>query len=211
VLLSGGIDSATCLYSLKDEYDIMALTFEYNDIASKEIDSAKAIATKAGVVEHRIFRLPDLREAGDIPGDKFEGLPPTYIPLRNSIFYSVAGSYAEEKRVPIIVGGHNKDDAKVFRDVSGSFFEALERTLWSGSTILNRQRTRIRRPLSSKSKVQVVKLGAALGVPFELTWSCHRTGMKHCWKCAGCLSRIESFKGAGLHDPVARFSQTKVT
>jgi 7-cyano-7-deazaguanine synthase len=211
VLLSGGIDSATCLYSLKDEYSVRALTFVYHGIAKQEMDSAKAIAVRAGVIEHRLFRLPDLREAEDIPGGRFGGLPATYIPLRNSIFYSVAGSFAEEKRVPLIVGGHNKDDAEVFRDVRSEFFESLQRTLWSGSAILNRQRTRIRRPLSRKTKVQVVELAASLKVPFELTWSCYRVGTEHCWECAGCLSRLESFRGAGIHDPLAPKSQTKVT
>jgi 7-cyano-7-deazaguanine synthase len=181
---------------------VRALTFEYCGIAEREIDSAKAIAARAGAVEHRIFRLPDLREAGDIPGGMFEGLPPTYIPVRNSIFYSIAGSFAEEKRVSLIVGGHNRDDAKVFRDVKSDFFEAIERTLWSGSTILSQQKTRIRRPLKSKSKTQVVKLASSLRVPFELTWSCHRVGMRHCWECPGCLSRIQSFREAAINDPL---------
>lgn len=158
-----------------------------------------------------MFRLPDLREAGDIPGGRFGSLPATYIPARNSIFYSVAGSYAEERRVPLIVGGHNRDDAKVFRDVREDFFDSLERTLWSGSTILKEQRTRIQRPLMNKTKVQVLKLAASLEVPFELTWSCHRDGSEHCWECAGCLSRLESFKEAGIDDPLYRVSQTKVT
>ncbi|HEY6282627.1 MAG TPA: 7-cyano-7-deazaguanine synthase [Nitrososphaerales archaeon] len=193
------------------KYDVRALTFEYHGMSKLEVESAKAIAARAGVKEHRLFRLPDLREAGDIPGGRFGGLPPTYIPLRNSIFYTIAGSFAEEKRVSLIVGGHNRDDAKVFRDVKGDFFEALERTLWSGSTLLDRQRTRIRRPLRSKTKVQVLKLAASLEVPFELTWSCHRDGTEHCWECAGCLSRVESFKVAGLNDPLNPISQTKVT
>lgn len=161
--------------------------------------------------EHRLFRLPDLREAGDIPGGGFGSLPPTYIPARNSIFYSVAGSYAEEKRVPLIVGGHNRDDAKVFRDVREDFFDSLERTMWSGSNILKEQRTRFRRPLKSKTKVEVLKLAASLEVPFELTWSCHRDGTEHCWECAGCLSRLESFKETGISDPLNPANQTKVT
>jgi len=211
VLLSGGIDSATCLYLLKNEYDIRALTFEYHGIAKHETDSAKAIAARAGVKEHRIFRLPDLREASAIPGGMFEGLPLTYIPVRNSIFYSVAGSYAEEKRVSLIVGGHNKDDEKVFRDAKRDFFEALERTLRTGSAILSQHRTRIRRPLRTRSKVEVVKLAASLKVPFELTWSCHRDGAVHCGECAGCLSRLESFSQAGINDPLSPENQTKVT
>lgn len=212
MLLSGGIDSATCLYLTKIKHNVRALTFEYQGIARQEVESATAVAAKAGVVEHRLFRLPDLREAEDIPSGRFGGLPTTYIPMRNSIFYSVAGSYAEEMRAPLIVGGHNRDDAKIFRDVSEKFFVNLESTLLSGSTILKRQQTRIRRPLRRKTKVQVVKLAASLGIPFELTWSCHRAGTEHCWECAGCLSRLESFRRAGILDPLApRVGQAKIT
>jgi len=193
------------------KYDVRALTFEYHGIARSEVESAKAIATRAGVLEHRLFRLPDLREAADIPGGSFGDLPPTYIPGRNSVFYSVAGSYAEEKRVSLIVGGHNKDDAKVFRDVEGDFFLVLERTLWTGSVILSQQRMRIRRPLKHKTKVQVLRLAASLEVPLELTWSCHRDGSEHCWECPGCLSRIKSFREAGVSDPLAPANRTKVT
>lgn len=202
MLLSGGIDSATCLYLTKTKHDTRALTFVYHGIAKQELESARAIGARAGVLEHRLFRLPDLREAGDMPGWSFGDLPPTYIPMRNSIFYSVAGSYAEEKGVQLIVGGHNRDDANVFSDVSEEFFTALQRTLQSGSSILTRQRTRIRRPLRRKTKVQVVKLAASLRVPFELTWSCHRAGTEHCWECTGCLSRLESFRRAGIRDPL---------
>lgn len=158
-----------------------------------------------------MFRLPDLRETEDMPGASFGDLPPTYIPMRNSIFYSVAGSYAEEKRAQLIVGGHNRDDANVFRDVSEEFFEDLGSALLSGSAILKRHRTRIRRPLSKKTKVQVVKLAASLRVPFELTWSCHRFGTEHCWECAGCLSRLESFRRAGIRDPLSPVGETKIT
>jgi 7-cyano-7-deazaguanine synthase len=211
VLLSGGIDSATCLYLTKTKFDARALTLVYHGIARQEVESAKAIGARAGVMEHRLFRLPDLREAEDMPGGSFGDLPSTYIPMKNSIFYSVAGSYAEEKRAQLIVGGHNRDDANVFRDVSEEFFDDLGSTLLSGSATLKRQRTRIRRPLSKKTKVQVVKLAASLRVPFELTWSCHRSGTEHCWECAGCLSRLESFRRAGIRDPLSPVGETKIT
>ena len=110
-----------------------------------------------------------------------------------------------------IVGGHNRDDMDVFRDVSPSFFRNLERALLEGSAILRGNRLRIVRPLSRKSKVEVIRLAAALDVPLGLTWSCHRDGEKHCWKCSGCLSRRRSFQGAGIHDPLDETSWTKIT
>ncbi len=203
MLLSGGIDSATCLYLTKATHFVRALTFEYHGVARMELQSARKIGAAAGVAEHRFVRLPDLKEAGDIPGVRFEGLPPTYIPLRNSIFYSLAASYAEEIGAGLIVGGHNRDDSRVFKDVSPEFFAALEKALWAGSAILQRKKTRIIRPLRQKSKVQVVRLAASLKVPLELTWSCHGDGNEHCWRCEGCLSRRTSFTKAGVRDPLA--------
>lgn len=161
------------------------------------------MARRLGVEEHRLVRLPDLREAADIPGARFGRLPPTYIPLRNSVFYSFAASYAEEVRASAIVGGHNKDDANVFSDVSPEFFGSLEKAFRDGSQILRRARLRILRPLRQMTKPQVIRLAASKGVPLELTWSCHRDGERHCWRCAGCTSRSNAFERAGLKDPLS--------
>ena len=166
--------------------------------------SAANIAKRASVREHRLVRLPDLREAGDIPGFNFRGHPPTYIPLRNSIFYSCAASYAEEVSAGSIVGGHNKDDEKVFEDASPSFFDSLQTALWAGSVVLRRNRTAVLRPLKSLNKAEVVRLASSEGVPLDLTWSCHRNRDEHCWKCEGCVSRMRAFGRAGVEDPLLR-------
>lgn len=187
------------------------MTFEYFGIARRELDSAKAIAAWAGVKEHRTVRLPDLKEAADIPGARFGRLPPTYVPMRNSVFYSLAASYAEETGASAIVGGHNLDDAKVFFDVGPSFFGHLELALRAGSPALRRRRLKIVRPLARMSKVEVVKRAASLGVPFELTWSCHRAAEAHCWSCPGCLSRRSSFMRAGIRDPLWKGQVPKIT
>ena len=203
MLLSGGIDSATALFLTKKRQGVRALTFEYFGIARSELAAARVIASKAGVLEHRMVRLPDLKEVADIPGFRPSGLPPTYIPLRNSIFYALAASYAEEVEASYIVGGHNRDDTKVFADVSPEFFDSLQRAFRSGSRILRRNRLEIVRPLKQLKKPAVIRLGASMGVPFELTWSCHRDAEKHCWKCDGCLTRERCFKEAGIVDPLA--------
>ena len=187
-----------------------ALTFDYNGIARSELAAADAIASKAGVAEHRIVRLPDLKEAADIPGFMPRGLPPTYIPLRNSIFYAFAASYAEETGAGSIVGGHNGDDSRVFADVSQDFFSSLQRAFWNGSRTLRKNRLRIVRPLERLGKPEVIRLGASIEVPLELTWSCHRDLKKHCWECDGCLSRRRCFKEAGVEDPL-RAELEKIT
>lgn len=202
MLLSGGIDSATALYLLREKYRARAITFQYHGIARRELSSARSIAERGGVSEHRLVRLPDLKEASDMHGAVFEGLPPTYIPLRNAIFYSFAASYAEEIGASAIVGGHNRDDSAVFADVGSEFFSFLGRALTSGSPRLRANRLQILRPLKAMNKVSVLRLASSLGVPLELTWSCHRGGKTHCWVCPGCVSRKRAFTKAGLDDPL---------
>jgi 7-cyano-7-deazaguanine synthase len=146
-------------------------------------------------------RLPDLKEAADL-GNRFEGFPPTYIPERNAIFYSLAASYAEEIGAERLIGGHNLDDLGVFKDTSGDFFAKLEAMLKASSTRPRNGRFRILRPLSSHTKPEVVLLALSLGVPLELTWSCHRGGESPCWECEGCRVRIASFEKAGVQDPL---------
>ena len=202
MLLSGGIDSATALYLTKKTKPVRALSFEFKGIAESELRSAKSIANLAGVLEHRILRLPDLREAGDIPGFRLAGRPRSYIPLRNSVFYSLAASVAEETGADTIVGGHNKDDQEVFEDVSSQFFTPLQAALRAASPVLRRDRLRIVRPLRDLPKPEVIKLGTSLQVPLELTWSCHRDVKEHCWRCDGCRSRRRAFMEAGIPDPI---------
>ena len=193
------------------DYTVRALTFEFAGIAASEVKAAKEVALVAGVVEHRLVRLPDLKEAQDIKRGRFEGLPPTYIPMRNGIFYFLAASYAEEVHAAVVAGGHNKDDRRVFRDVSPKFFSAIQKGFWSGSAILEAEGTRIVRPLERMTKAEVVRKAVEIGVPLHLTWSCHRDGPSHCWECQGCQGRIASFTEAGVPDPLMSAGRTKIT
>jgi 7-cyano-7-deazaguanine synthase len=130
-------------------------------------------------------------------------MPRTYIPMRNAIFYSHAAAFAEEVRAGVIVGGHNRDDESVFEDVRAPFFRALQGAFRSGSKVLRGRRLTIWRPLRLKTKPQVVRHAASLGVPFQLTWSCHSGGRVHCGTCPGCVSRRKAFLSAGVPDPLA--------
>jgi 7-cyano-7-deazaguanine synthase len=161
-----------------------------------------SIARRAKVVEHRFFDLPGLREAGDIPGRKWGGLPPTFIPMRNAIFYSIAAGYALEARARYLVGGHNRDDHRVFEDTSPEFFDTLQHSFLLATQRLHEHRLRIVRPLEHLSKQQVILRAARLGVPLELTWSCHRAGNVPCWNCEGCSARTSAFQEARVPDPL---------
>jgi 7-cyano-7-deazaguanine synthase len=177
------------------------MTFAYHGISRGELKAARMIGRSAKTEEHRFVRLPDLKEAGDL-GVRFEDLPPTYIPIRNALFYSIAGAYAEEVGADYLIGGHNRDDLEIYRDTSSAFFEKLQGMLWASSRRLEQRRLKVLRPLKSRTKPQVIRLAASLGVPLELTWSCHRDGSTHCWDCEGCRSRAASFRKAGVEDPL---------
>jgi 7-cyano-7-deazaguanine synthase len=144
-----------------------------------------------------------LRELSDMdPRKGLAGLPPTYIPMKNAIYYSLAAAYAEEAGASCIVGGHNRDDLALFDDASDEFFLQLQKTLRVGSRRLGERRLRIWRPLKAMPKSEVVALAHRLGVPLEYTWSCHREGDRHCWECEGCRGRTVSFARAGIADPL---------
>ncbi len=202
MLLSGGIDSATALFLERKRFVIRALTFEFRGISRSEVVGARRLAALAGVKEHRMARLPDLAEAEDMPHGRFEGMPGSYIPGRNGIFYSYAASVAEEVGASLIVGGHNKDDQRTFPDSRPAFFRILQRALKSGSKELGSRDVKISLPLASMTKAEVVKLAQAQGVPLGMTWSCHRDTKEHCWTCEGCLARVRAFDSAGVEDPL---------
>jgi 7-cyano-7-deazaguanine synthase len=163
------------------------------------------MAKRVGILEHRVVRIPELREAADISGSRElsrRAVPPTYIPMKNAIFYSLAAAFAEEKGSGAIIGGHNADDRREFADTSEEFFVSLQKTFTAASPRLKRNGLQILRPLKDMRKAEVVALAAGLGVPLELTWSCHRTGEVHCWACDGCRKRREAFEAAGVADPL---------
>jgi len=187
---------------MKERGSQLAITFVYHGIASRELKAVRDIASEVGIEEHRFVRLPDLREASDTHSDNLAGMPPVYIPGRNGVFYSLAASCAEEVGADLIVGGHNRDDVRLFKDASPSFFQLLQRALWAGSPALRERKTKILLPLSKMTKAEVVKLASSLKVPLRLTWSCHANGSDHCWECEGCKARVAAFVKARVPDPL---------
>jgi 7-cyano-7-deazaguanine synthase len=169
--------------------------------------AARLLGRRVGVLEHRFVRIPELRDAEDITGSKAlskKAVPPTYIPMKNAIYYSLAAAYAEEKGSDCIIGGQNGDDRRLFEDTSDEFFASLQRTISASSPRLRKKGLKVLRPLKDKSKSEVVALASGMGVPLELTWSCDRSGEEHCWKCDGCRRRMEAFAAAGVKDPLSK-------
>jgi 7-cyano-7-deazaguanine synthase len=178
-------------------------------MAPGELTASGKIARAAGVAEHRFVEMPQLMELSDMKSrERFEGLPSTYIPMKNVLYYGLAAAYAEETASSRIVGGHNREDLRDFEDTGDEFFLHLEKALLAASGRLRRNRMKVWRPLKEMSKVEVVSLADRLGVPLGLTWSCHMEGTEHCWRCRGCITRRRSFAGAGVADPL-RSASTK--
>ncbi len=216
-LISGGMDSAVAAWIAKSEgREIYALTLYYGQRHGREVESAKKLARALGAREHKILRIP-LKEIGgsaltefeievpirSSPEEIGEEIPPTYVPGRNMIFLALASSWAEVLGADEIFIGVNAIDYSGYPDCRPEFLRAMEEAIRLGTKrgILGRP-IKIRAPLISMKKAEIVKKGVELGVPFELTWSCYRGGEKACGKCDSCVLRLKGFAEAGVPDPI---------
>jgi len=205
VLLSGGLDSAVALYwSLNKGYTVETLTFDYFKRSQREIQACLDISKHSNGPNRRLElgflkEIDDAKNESENPG--LVNVESAYIPCRNLIFYGIAASFAEIINAKYIVGGHNKNDAENFPDATQAFFQLFNRTATAGK-ITKAETGSVVLPFRKLDKSEVLRLGAKLEVPFELTWSCYKSGKKPCGKCLSCRLRAESFLKAGLKDPL---------
>jgi 7-cyano-7-deazaguanine synthase len=232
-LLSGGLDSTTVTTLAKDETDhLTALTFHYGQTHSKEVDCAAEVARSIGVSQelmdisflgkvawysaltnpHR-FPMPEDRDAAQMGNS----IPITYVPLRNTIFLSLAAAYLESlvlhaielEDVPPadvqarIYMAPNAIDYSGYPDCRPEFFDKMKESLGYGSKLWTEYHVpiQIEIPIIEMSKADIVKLGIELKAPLELTWSCYQGGETPCGRCDSCILRANGFKDAGYPDP----------
>jgi len=204
VVLSGGPDSTTVAYWAKSQgYSVYAITYKYGQIAEKEVKHAILIAEKLDVPV-KVVDLDSLREifiGVTSLCDKNIKMTSTFsqpiiVPFRNAIFLSLAVAYAIAVGATKIFYGAQSSDVPFYPDCRKGFYKSFEKTarLGTGTNIS------IEAPFSNLSKSELIKLGAKLGVPFNLTWSCYLNGEKHCGKCESCVNRKNAFKTAGMPD-----------
>lgn len=214
VMLSGGLDSATCLYWAKEKYsDVIAITFNYFGRLEQEKRAGVQLVNAAGINKLIEIDLPFVKEAGDSSyySRRFKEKPhsnvqeSSYVPARNMIFYSIGAHYAEYLGAKWIIGGHNLHDAKFFKDASKRFIDKINILFKEGCLLCNDQAYQILLPLSSMNRKQIIRLAIKLKAPIELTWSCHREGTVHCGNCYSCRQRLQAFSDLGLKDPVFFF------
>lgn len=206
VLLSGGIDSATALYLVKQEgSEIFTMNMIYTESHDSEAEASKKLAAAAGVREHFSIYLPffkDLEKRFHPPPSRVVSL--AYVPARNIVYYGIAAAYAETLGVERIVFGSNADDAKELPDAKPGFIQLMNELVKLGTRAGNEGKTiQIVNPLINHSKVDVVRLAVQLKVPLELTWSCYEDREMPCGKCRGCVTRMKAFQEVGILDPLS--------
>jgi 7-cyano-7-deazaguanine synthase len=217
VLLSGGLDSATtAAISRAAGFDLYTLAFDYGQRHRRELVAAQAVATALGAVQHRVVSF-DLRAFGGsaltddiaVPHSRSldemgHDIPITYVPGRNLIFLSFATAYAEVVGADDIFLGVNVLDSSGYPDCRPAFIDAFARTanLATKAGTQDGRELRIQAPLIQMTKAQIITRGLALGVPYELTWSCYEGGERACGTCDSCLLRLKGFTEAGAIDPI---------
>jgi 7-cyano-7-deazaguanine synthase len=212
-LLSGGLDSATCLaYARREGFDCFALSFDYRQRHRVELEAAARVAASLGAAKHVIVPI-DLRLFGgsaltseiDVPkSGACEGIPVTYVPARNTIFLSLALAWAEVLGSSDIFIGVNAIDYSGYPDCRPEFVAAFERmaNLATKAGVEGRTRVQIHTPLIQLSKSEIIKLGRELGVDFGLTHSCYDPDERGraCGLCDSCRLRLKGFADAGFRD-----------
>jgi len=216
-LLSGGLDSSTCLaLARRDGYACHALSFDYGQRHKFELDAAARIAAHFGVERHMVAKIgldafggsaltddiavPKARTAEEMG----HGIPITYVPARNTIFLSFALAWAEVLGSADVFIGVNALDYSGYPDCRPEFIRAFETmaNLATKAGVEGRTRLKIHTPLLALSKAEIVKLAHELGVPFGLTHSCYDPGAggRPCGECDACLLRRKGFEEAGIED-----------
>jgi 7-cyano-7-deazaguanine synthase len=216
-LLSGGLDSATCLaMARRDGFACYALSFDYGQRHKYELEAAGRVAAALGAERHVVTKIgldafggsaltadiavPKARSTTEMS----EGIPVTYVPARNTIFLSFALAWAEVLESADIFIGVNALDYSGYPDCRPEYIEAYEcmANLATKAGVEGRTRVTIHTPLLRLTKAQIVTLGQQLLVPFGLTHSCYDPDLsgQPCGACDACLLRRKGFEEAGIED-----------
>jgi 7-cyano-7-deazaguanine synthase len=217
VLLSGGLDSATCLLIARAEgFEVFALSFDYGQRNRVELDRARALAAACDAKSHRVIPLElSSAEASaltnpsrPIPRNRLgeTAIPATYVPGRNTILLAHAVSHGEAVGAGDIFIGANALDYSGYPDCRPEFLEAFERVANLGTKAGAQGELvfRIRAPLLRMTKGEIVRRAATLGLDFSMTSSCYDPGPagRPCGTCDSCLLRRKGFAEADLPDPL---------
>jgi 7-cyano-7-deazaguanine synthase len=215
VVLSGGLDSTTCMGMAKEKgYELYPITFSYGQRHDREVEQAKKVAQYFEVNDHRIVDISFLNQIGgsaltdksiEVPTESVsDDIPATYVPARNMIFLSLASAYAEVIGAEVIYIGVSAVDYSGYPDCRPEFIESMTHTVnlaTKAGTIGDR--IKIEAPLIHLTKKETIEEGLRLNVPYHLTTSCYLGEEQACGECDSCQLRIKGFKEAGAKDPIS--------
>ncbi|UNC91391.1 7-cyano-7-deazaguanine synthase QueC [Candidatus Contubernalis alkaliaceticus] len=211
VLLSGGLDSTTCMSVAQQEgFTIYALSYDYGQRHRRELEFASQIASYYHAAEHRVIQLASVGGSAltdlniEVP-DFQENLeiPVTYVPARNILFLSYALGYGEVVEAQSIFIGVNAVDYSGYPDCRPEFIQAFQKVVQVGTKSgVEGSPIKILTPLINLTKGDIVKLAFENGAPLHLTNSCYKGEDKACGRCDSCRLRLRGFAQAGIDDPI---------
>ena len=219
ILLSGGLDSATCLAIARNQgFETHTVSFRYGQRHQYELERAQLISEKLDATSHRIIDI-DLAQFGgsaltdaaiDVPKSETvesigEAIPVTYVPARNTVFLSLSLAFAETVDAKDVFIGVNSLDYSGYPDCRPEFIEAFEQmaNLATKAGVEESQRLKIHTPLINLTKAEIIAQGMELGIDYGLTLSCYDPGDagRPCQHCDACLLRARGFATNGIQDP----------
>ncbi len=219
VLVSGGLDSATTLaLARSDGFVCYAISFDYGQRHRVELEAARTIALRQGVVEHRIVPIDlsafggsaltdmsiDVPESGSTGSDRAESIPITYVPARNTVFLALALAWAEVLEARHLFIGANAVDYSGYPDCRPEFLAAFQDLANLATRIgVEEGGMRVHAPLVNWTKAQIIAAGGRLGVDYGQTISCYQPSDQGeaCGRCDSCALRRRGFAEAGVADP----------
>jgi len=217
ILLSGGLDSTTCLAIAKNQgYKLNALTINYGQRHNFELQSAQKVIDSFQIKNHSIINI-DLAQFGgsaltddiDVPKYRIESemadIPVTYVPARNTVFLSLALAWAETLRAYNIFIGVNALDYSGYPDCRPEYISAFEKTANLATKAgVSGSNFKIHTPLIHMKKSEIILNGLKLGVDYSQTSSCYdpKTNGNPCANCDACILRLKGFDEANIIDPL---------
>ncbi len=211
VLISGGLDSCVTAAIADRDHDLALLHCTYGQrTAGREQEAFEAISRHYDVSTAMLADLSDLGGFGGssltdetMPVEKGKSkpgvIPSTYVPFRNSLFLSVAVSWAEALGIGEIFIGAVESDSAGYPDCRKTYFEAFNRLIRVGTKADDIE---VVTPLIDKRKSEIVRIGVELEAPIHLTWSCYQRSDVACGECESCVLRLRAFQEAGIEDPI---------
>jgi len=214
IIYSGGMDSYTVLHQARAQgFDVHAVSFNYGQRHSKELDYAKRVSEKYQI-PHKIVDITSinqliggssLTDSIDVPEGHYEeeSMKQTVVPNRNMILLSLAAGYAVSIDAEAVYFGAHSGDHAIYPDCRTEFVDAMNEVC----KIANYSPIEVRAPFLASSKIDILRTGLALDLDYAETWTCYNGREKACGKCGACQERLEAFELNGAKDPIA-YEQT---